>query len=104
MCPVRQLDPTATWNLYTTDPKKLYVNFGFWSSVTAKKSDPAWHNKSLEAKVTELGGKKSLYSEAYYDEKTFWRLYNRSDYSILKAQYDPGKSFKDLYEKTVKRG
>lgn len=102
--PVRQYDPKTSWSLYKTQPQKLYVNFGFWSSVPSKKQDPAWHNKSLEAKVTELKGKKSLYSSSYYDEKTFWKLYNKPDYSILKKQYDPDANFKDLYDKTVRRG
>jgi len=104
VCPVRQCDPKVSWSLYKTKPKELYVNFGFWSSVPAKKTDPHWHNKSLENKVRELKGKKSLYSESYYDQKTFWQLYNRLQYSILKKQYDPKDAFKDLYNKTVKRG
>jgi FAD/FMN-containing dehydrogenase len=104
VCPVRQIDSKVDWSLYNVDPKKLYVNFGFWSGVPAKKSDSAWHNTSLEAKVTELKGKKSLYSDAYYDEKTFWRLYNKKQYDILKTLFDPHGSFKNLYQKTVKRG
>ena len=104
VCPVRQLDPKARWSLYTTVPQKLYVNFGFWSGVPAKGNQLTWHNLSLESMVTQLKGKKSLYSDAYYDEKTFWKLYNQPQYSILKNMYDPSGSLKDLYEKTVNRG
>lgn len=104
VCPVRQLNPKARFGLYQIEPRTLYVNFGFWSSVVAKASDPHHYNKLLERKVEELGGKKSLYSDAFYDEKTFWKLYNRREYSILKKQYDPQGRLKDLYEKTVKRG
>lgn len=103
-CPCKQKDTKVDWSLYTVDPNKLYVNFGFWSGVPAKKSDVIWHNKSLETKVTNLKGKKSLYSDAYYDEKTFWKLYNKSQYDILKHIFDPKGSFKNLYEKTIKRG
>lgn len=104
VCPVRQLDKAKNWSLYNLNPNKLYVNFGFWSSVEAKSTDLSWHNKSLEAKVTELGGKKSLYSSSYYDKNIFWKLYNSKVYNKLKSQYDPQKSLKGLYEKTVKRG
>lgn len=104
VCPVRQYDPKIDWSLYTIDAEKLYINFGFWSGVPQKGIDATWHNTSLEAKVTSLDGKKSLYSDAYYDEKTFWQLYNRSQYDILKKMYDSKGAFKNLYEKTVKRG
>ena len=104
VCPIRQLDKKKRWGLYAIDPRKLYVNFGFWSSVEARPNDPSWHNKSLEAKVTELGGKKSLYSSAFYDKTMFWKLYNSKEYNKLKQKYDPKNSLKDLYEKTVKKG
>lgn len=104
VCPVRQLDKSKKWSLYGLDTNRLYINFGFWSSVEAKTMDPAWHNKSLEAKVTELQGKKSLYSSAYYDKNIFWNLYNSKEYNKLKKAYDPKGVFKDLYDKTVKRG
>lgn len=104
VCPVKQIDPTKEWSLYGLDPKKLYINFGFWSSVAAKPNKPIWHNRLLEKTVTNLKGKKSLYSDAYYSESEFWRLYNKPKYSILKKRYDPDGVLKDLYQKTVKRG
>ena len=90
--------------MYNLDSSKLYINFGFWSSVVAKPTDSTWHNKNLENKVIELRGKKSLYSSAYYDKNMFWKLYNLKEYNKLKTKYDSKNSFKDLYEKTVKRG
>lgn len=104
VCPIKQTNAKVEWSLYKIDPNRLYLNFGFWSSVKSKKSDPFWHNKSLESKVGELKGKKSLYSDVFYDEKTFWRLYNKQKYSILKKHYDKHGFLKDLYQKTVKRG
>jgi FAD/FMN-containing dehydrogenase len=104
VCPARQLDSSRDWKLYRMNPTKLYVNFGFWDSVKARKSDPAYYNKLLENEVRTLQGKKSLYSDSYYDKKTFWRLYNKADYDILKSMYDPDGRLKDLYDKTVKRG
>ena len=104
MCPAHQLNSKQDWKLYRMDTEKLYVNFGFWDSVKARKSDPAYHNKLLEDKVRLLKGKKSLYSDSFYDKATFWKLYNKADYDILKSRYDPELRLKDLYEKTVNRG
>lgn len=104
VCPTKQLDPNSDWLLYRLDPQKLYINFGFWDSVRARKSDPAYHNKLIEEEVKTLKGKKSLYSDSFYDEKTFWKLYNKRDYDILKSIYDPDERLKDLFSKTVNRG
>ena len=65
---------------------------------------PAGHyNRLVEDKVEELGGIKSLYSDAYYAPERFWRLYNRSAYDSLKEVYDPDNRFGDLYDKCVLR-
>lgn len=58
-------------------------------------------NKKIEAKVRELEGKKSLYSNAFYPRETFWQLYGKTTYRQLKARYDPTNKMKDLYEKCV---
>ncbi|EIE97854.1 FAD-binding protein [Saccharomonospora glauca] len=103
ICPVRQRHPDRQWPLYELDPHTLYVNFGFWGTVPVRKDAPRGeHNRAVEAKVTELGGRKSLYSEAFYDERTFWRLYNGTAYARLKHRYDPRGRLLDLYAKCVK--
>ena len=102
ICPFRSYDPSVTYDLYALDPKKLYINFGFWDTVPSTEPD-GHYNKTIEAKAMALQGKKGLYSTAYYDEETFWQIYNRPAYEALKSKYDPGRCFKDLYEKTVKR-
>ncbi len=102
ICPFRSYDPGVIYDLYALDPRKLYVNFGFWDTVPTMKPD-GYYNKLIEAQALALKGKKGLYSTAYYDEETFWQIYNRPAYEALKRKYDPGRCFKDLYEKTVKR-
>jgi len=102
ICPFRSYDPSVAFDLCGLDPNTLYVNFGFWDTVPSTKPD-GHYNKLIEAKALALRGKKGLYSTAYYDEETFWQIYNRSAYEALKNKYDPGRCFKDLYEKTVKR-
>ncbi|MCL4801153.1 MAG: FAD-binding protein, partial [Burkholderiales bacterium] len=79
-----------------------YVNFGFWDVVRPDEPHPPGHfNRLVERKVHELGGIKSLYSDSYFTPEEFWATYDRAAYAALKAKYDPGRVFKDLYEKTV---
>ncbi|WP_216205092.1 FAD-binding oxidoreductase [Amycolatopsis aidingensis] len=101
VCPIRQRG-TAHWPLYQLDPATLYVNFGFWSSVQLAPGEPEGsRNRLIERTVTELEGHKSLYSDSYYDEDTFWRLYNGAAYRELKKRYDPAGRLLDLYQKCV---
>lgn len=57
----------------------------------------------VECKAWEFGGKKALYSTAYYDEETFREIYNRKRYDELKKKYDRSGVFLDLYAKCVGR-
>jgi FAD/FMN-containing dehydrogenase len=103
LCPLRPRHPDAPWDLYRMDPEHLYVNVGFWSSLPlAPGMDPAHHNRWVEAAVDRLGGRKSLYSTAFYDEHRFWELYNGPVYHGLKDRYDPEQRLHDLYAKCVR--
>jgi FAD/FMN-containing dehydrogenase len=104
VCPLKQRNPAAVWPLYQFDSDQVYVNVGFWSTVAVPDGvDPqaGTINRAIEAKVTELGGRKSLYSTAYYDRDTFWSIYGGDTYRQLKARYDPDHRFSDLYDKCV---
>jgi FAD/FMN-containing dehydrogenase len=81
---------------------------GFWSSVPQDPGGqegavPGAANRLIERQVTALDGHKSLYSDAYYDEAQFWRLYGGSTYTELKQRYDPDSRLLDLYSKAVQR-
>lgn len=89
--------------LYRLEPDKIYINFGFWDQVKANPADPHYYNKLIEAEVTKLGGKKGLYSEAFYKKDEFWQIYNGKAYNELKAKYDPKHKLKDLYQKCIER-
>jgi FAD/FMN-containing dehydrogenase len=103
LCPLRQRNPAADWSLYQLDPGLLYVNVGFWSSVAlAPGMDPVHHNRWVEDEVDRLGGRKSLYSTAFYPEARFWELYNGPAYLDLKRRYDPEGRLLDLYAKCVR--
>ena len=104
MCPIGGHDPTRQFPFYPLHDSGLFVNFGFWDIVAnPKHHESGYYNRKIEAKVTELGGIKSLYSDAYYDEDGFWELYNGDTYRELKRRYDPEGRLKDLYQKCVMR-
>jgi FAD/FMN-containing dehydrogenase len=100
ICPAMAYRDSSRFPLYRTDPETLYINFGFCGRVEGSKG-LGYHNRLDEAKVGELGGKKSLYSESYFEETEFWEQYNEPAYRALKKRYDPDGFFPDLYEKCV---
>ncbi len=102
ICPIKPL--SNKYGLYEMNPKKVYINFGFWDTVTVNESLPVgYFNRLIEKKVKELKGKKSLYSDSFYTEEDFWKLYNKKEYDKVKAKYDPEKKLKNLFEKAVRR-
>jgi FAD/FMN-containing dehydrogenase len=104
VCPLRQRPGGVRWPLYELDPEALYVNFGFWSAVPLDPGErDGVHNRMIESEVTRLGGHKSLYSDSFYAEDEFWRLYNGDTYRELKRTYDPAGRLLGLYEKCVRR-
>ena len=104
LCPLKQRNPNARWPLYEFDPDLLYVNVGFWSTVplpSGEKPEDGLKNRRIEREVTKMGGRKSLYSTAFYNESDFWSIYGGKDYERVKRKYDPQGRFLGLYEKVV---
>ena len=109
LCPLRlpaigadQAGPS--WPLYPIPPETTYVNVGFWSSVPTTPGAPdGATNRLIEQKVTDLGGHKSLYSDAYYEPDHFAELYGGVTYALLKTRYDPDSRLLNLYDKAVRR-
>ena len=102
MCPIGGHDPTQHYPLYPLHGDGLFINFGFWDIVSnPDKHESGYFNRKIEAKVQALGGIKSLYSDAYYDEDRFWQLYDGELYFGLKQKYDPQGRLKNLYQKCV---
>jgi FAD/FMN-containing dehydrogenase len=92
------------WSTYPLEPGATYVNVGFWGTVHVGPEAPeAPRNRAIEERVHELGGHKSLYSEAFYDRETFDQLYDGANLAAVKAQYDPNDRLTSLYDKAVKR-
>jgi FAD/FMN-containing dehydrogenase len=102
ICPIGAYNTSAKFTLYPLDSEKLYINFGFWDAVPTKK-EQGYYNRLIEEKVSELHGKKSLYSDSFYTQEQFWNIYDKQTYEALKQKYDPQKKLKTLFEKAVKK-
>lgn len=103
LCPLR-LRGEKTWSSYPLEPATTYVNVGFWGTVHVGPEAPEGPtNRAIEARVHELGGHKSLYSEAFYDPETFDRLYDGANLAAVKSTYDPNDRLTSLYDKAVKK-
>ncbi|GAB2989752.1 FAD-binding oxidoreductase [Nocardioides montaniterrae] len=92
------------WPLYPLTPGETYVNVGFWGTVAVgPAAEESPRNRAIEAKVHELGGHKSLYSESFYDAETFRQLYNTDHLDAVRARHDPDGRLTNLYDKAVAR-
>lgn len=101
LCPLVAKRP---WPTYPLEPDAVYVNVGFWGTVHVGPDAPNGpRNRAIERRVHELGGHKSLYSEAFYDRETFDELYDGDNLATVKGRYDPQDRLTSLYEKAVKR-
>ncbi len=101
LCP---LVARRAWPAYPLEAGQPYVNVGFWGTVHVGPEAPqAPRNRAIEAKVHELGGHKSLYSEAFYDRETFDRLYAGPHLERVKQRHDPDGRLTSLFDKTVRR-
>jgi FAD/FMN-containing dehydrogenase len=104
VCPIGPAHHEDRFPLYSMRSPGLYINFGFWDVIeSTTPHEPGHFNRKIEAKVLELGGIKSLYSESYFDRATFAQAYAMDQYRALKNKYDPQKRTLDLYEKCVLR-
>jgi FAD/FMN-containing dehydrogenase len=101
LCP---LTASKKWPTYPLQPDEIYVNVGFWGNVGVGPDAPnAPRNRAIEAKVHDLDGHKSLYSEAFYDRDTFEQLYDGENLARVKERYDPDHRLTSLYDKAVRR-
>jgi FAD/FMN-containing dehydrogenase len=104
LCPIRTPPGAPRATLYPIAPGRTYVNFGFWDVVESREARPPGHvNRAIEREVARVGGIKSLYSDSYYAEDAFWRIFDRDAYLGLKRRYDPGNRLPGLYDKCVRR-
>ena len=109
LCPLRLREPRGPgtarrWPTYPLDPGTTYVNAGFWGTVVLAPGRGLGDlNRAIEAQVSALGGHKSLYSDAYYEEAVFASLYGTANLEAVKGEVDPDGRLTGLYEKVVQR-
>jgi FAD/FMN-containing dehydrogenase len=100
LCPLRT---TRSWPAYPLEPGEIYVNAGFWGTVEVPADAPrGLVNRTIEDAVHEMGGHKSLYSEAFYDQTTFDQMYGGEVLAAVRGRYDPQGRLSTLYEKAVR--
>lgn len=100
ICPYMAYHQIRSYDFFPTKLNQLYLDFGFWDSVPSN-GVPGYYNRLIENKVTEFNGHKSLYSEAFYPEEEFWKIYDKDYYHTLKQKYDPQGVLNNLYQKCV---
>ena len=100
LCPLRTTRP---WPVYPLRPRETYGNVGFWGTVEVPgDAEPGLVNRKIESAVHDLGGHKSLYSEAFYDQDTFDTLYGGTVLAAARRRYDPDSRLSSLFEKAVR--
>lgn len=58
--------------------------------------------REIEEKLVLLSGIKTLISHNFFDEKTFWKVWNKPNYEAAKKILDRRNLQRDLYEKTCR--
>ncbi|PNH44078.1 hypothetical protein VD0004_g3541 [Verticillium dahliae] len=86
LCPLPAI-ATPTFHPATDPPGAPSLNVGVWGRGPHDLEAFVRTNRDLEAKVRALGGRKVLYSHAYYDEDDFWAIYGRAWYDELRLKY-----------------
>jgi len=102
LCPLRAVNP-PTFHPYSTGSEsggapQPMLNIGLWGTASKDIDSFVRQNRQLEARVTELGGRKVLYSHTYYTEEEFWQLYDRDWYEALRQHYS-ASSLPTVYDK-----
>jgi hypothetical protein len=96
LCPlrIRRDEPNSNHGLHAEfndpDTESHLLNFGVWGPVPGDREEVVRLNRLLEHKVQEFGGKKWLYSHAYYTEEEFWAHYDRAAYDAVRDRYGAG--------------
>ncbi len=107
LCPLMLREETGSgsarhWPLYPLSPGQVYVNAGFWGMVPIEPGRADGDvNTMIERAVSDHGGHKSLYSDAYYEEDRFYDIYGGETYRAVKKRYDSSGRLLGLYEKAV---
>lgn len=113
LCPLKIDDPGGRSPLLSRPLKNgSAINVGVWGPVSRDLDAVVTAERRLEAKVSELSGRKWLYAYAHYTEEEFWQQYDRKWYDALRRKYH-AETLATIYDKicrtkrvpvTAKRG
>jgi hypothetical protein len=76
---------------------ELFIDLAIYG---AKQREDRNDYQLLEDGIARVDGIKTLISYNYYDEDTFWRIWNKPNYLAVKKITDPDNIFRGLYDKT----
>lgn len=102
LCPLRAIEP-PTFHPWTVGPERgglpqPMLNIGLWGAASKNIDAFVRQNQDLEKQLSELGGRKVLYSHTYYEESEFWQLYDQKWYQMLRERYS-ANSLPTVYDK-----
>ena len=76
---------------------ELYIECGIYGFRQDGRRN---YYRAIEEKALALKAVKALISYNYYDESTFWKIFDRKRYQMIKRITDPQNLFRDIYAKT----
>ena len=93
----RAYDWVAEGYLDGVEEPELYVDIAIYGL-----EQPPGRNyyKEIENALLRFHGVKTLISHNYFDEESFWKVWNKPNYDHVKRITDPRGLFRDLYRKT----
>lgn len=80
-----------------------YINVGVWGPYPSSEAEYVRANRSIEAKMRELGGLKWLYSRVFYTEDEWWQVYDKPSYEALRRKFN-ATSLPTIWDKVKDRG
>lgn len=98
LCPIRGTSsPQFLSPHYCLGSSDTYVNVGIYGHPCH--IDGGRLTRMLEAVACEHGARKMLYARTYYDEATFWSIYDALRYQAMRERYRAEGAFLALYPK-----
>ncbi|HSW96969.1 MAG TPA: FAD-binding protein [Candidatus Saccharimonadales bacterium] len=98
LCPIRSTNTPQYLSPHYLREDML-IDVGIWGSIPENK-DITGVNTLFEEYVQKIGGRKMLYAESFYTEKSFWEIYNHKAYLKLREIYKVKDAFPTVWEKT----
>ncbi|HSW89074.1 MAG TPA: FAD-binding protein [Candidatus Saccharimonadales bacterium] len=98
LCPIRSTNTPQYLSPHYLQEDML-IDVGIWGSIPGNK-DITEVNTLFEDYVQKIGGRKMLYAESFYTQKSFWKIYNYEAYLKLRKIYKVKDAFPTVWEKT----